>query len=301
MIISSEELIGRYDNGERDFTNYSEIDFQRVNLPGIDLSDVRLGETFFSGANLIGANLSNAFLRYAHIDLYCNLMNSNMKGVNLHRAMMNNANLSQSNLQEADLSEAELIDVNLSAANLLNANLENTLLNCVYLTRGSLNEYQINSAKMRGSNLVTNREPLEKLNFDLFSKLNELCYGQMLFNSEGDDHNMCPFVWELLEKEHIHVDDIIKWGKYSENTEFKIREINYFHYPYRSSDLQANERYNTLIEVFRNDIIDAKIYWLEETCGYNMTLDVYLIGKTKTGSFAGLSVADLSWSLSDIR
>jgi Pentapeptide repeats (8 copies)/Nuclease A inhibitor-like protein len=301
MIISSKELIERYANGERDFTNYSEIDFQRVNLPGIDLSDVRLAETFFSGANLIGANLSNAFLRYAHLDLYCNLMNSNMTGANLHGAMMSNANLSQSDLQDADLREAELIDVNLSSANLINANLENTLLNCVHLTRDTLSEHQINSAKMRGSNLITNKEPLKKLNFELFSKLDKLCYGQMIFDSEGDDHNMYPFVWDVTEKEHIHVDEIIRWGKYSENTESKTRSINYFHYPYKSSDLQANERYNTLIEIFRNDLVDAKIHWLEETCGYNVTLDVYLIGKTKTGSFAGLSVANLSWSLSDIR
>lgn len=301
MIVSFEELIKRYASGERDFSSYSEVDFQRVNLQGIDLSDVKLGEAIFSGANLIGANLSNAFLRYAHIDLDCNLMNSNMTGANLHGAMMNNANLSQSNLQDADLSEAELIDVNLSGANLLNANLASTLLNCVRLTRGSLSEYQINSAKMRGSNLITNKEQLEKSSIELVNELNKLCYGQILFDSESDDHNMCPFVWQIPEKEHIYIDDIIRWGKYSENTESKVRDINYFHYPYKSSDLQANERYNTLIEVFRNDLIDAKIYWLEETCGYRMTLDVYLIGKTKTGSFAGISVPNLSWSLSDIR
>lgn len=300
MIISSEELTQRYASGERDFTNYSEVDLQRVNLPGINLSDIRLGEAIFSGAKLIGANLSNAFLRHAHIDLDCNLMNSNMTGANLHGAMMNNANLSQSNLQGADLSEAKLLDVDLHGANLLDANLRGTLFNCVNLTHTLLKESQISECVMRGSNLILNTKPLDILNIEILDRLIKLSHGQVLFSSEGED-KLHPFVWELSSQEGITVDDIITRGKYSQNTEYKIKGVNHFHYPYQSSDLQANEKYNTLIEVFRNDFTDVKIYWLEETCGYNITLDVYLIGKTKTGSFAGLSVPNLAWSLSDIR
>jgi uncharacterized protein YjbI with pentapeptide repeats len=294
------EVLDRYANGERDFTNYREVDFQRVNLPEINLSNVKLGEAIFSGANLIGANFSHASLRYAHINLNCNLMNSTMAGANLYGASINHADLSKSNLQDADLSEAELIDVNLSSANLLNANLKNTLLNCVYLTRGTLSDYQINSAKMRGSNLLVNKEPLEKPNLEILNKLNELCYGQILFDSESDTDNISPFVWQIPKGDRIQIDDIIRLEKYSKSTDYKVKNVNYFHYPYKGNS-RENQRYNNLIEIFRNDLTDVNIYWLEETCGYRTTLDVYLIGKTTNGSFAGISVPNLSWSLSDIR
>jgi Nuclease A inhibitor-like protein/Pentapeptide repeats (8 copies) len=300
MIISSEELIGRYANGEKDFTSYSEIDFQRINLPGIDLSDVRLGETFFSGANLIGANLSNAFLRHAHIDLDCNLMNSNMTGANLHGAMMNNANLSKSNLQNADLTDAKLIDINLCGTNLTGANLRGALFNCVNLTGAIFQESQLSESIMRGSSLLINEKSLEKSNIEILDRLTELSHGEALFDSEGED-KLHPFVWEIVGKEALGIGDLISYGKYNQNTEYKIKDVNHFHYPYKDGNVQANERYNALIEIFRNDLTDVKIYWLEETCGYSMTLDVYLIGKTKAGSFAGLSVPHLAWLLSDVR
>jgi hypothetical protein len=294
------EVLDRYANGERDFTNYREVDFQRVNLPGIDLSDIKLGESIFSGANLAGANLSNTFLRHAHIDLDCNLMNSSMIGANLHGAMMNNANLSKSKLQNADLTDAKLIDINLCGANLTGANLRGALFNCVNLTGAIFQESQLSESIMRGSSLLINEKSLEKSNREILDRLTELSHGEVLFSSEGED-KLHPFVWEIVGKDALGIGDLLSYGKYNENTEYKIKDVNHFHYPRKSGNVQANERYNALIDIFRNDLTDVKIYWLEETCGYSMTLDVYLIGKTKAGSFAGLSVPNLAWSLSDVR
>lgn len=292
------EIIKQYVAGQREFVG--EVDFQRVNFPRIDLSDIRLTEPIFSGANLPGANLRNAYLQYAHIDLDCNLAGSNMSYVNLNKSRISTANLSNVILDNADLNEAEIVDVNLSFSNLNNTNLKNTLFNCVDLTNTSLSETQISEAKMRGSNLVLNKCQLNGDDLEILNRLRNLSNGRFLFSSEGEE-NMSAFVWKIPGKNKFDVNDIISMGKYNESTEYKIKDIRHFHYTDKRTSWDAI-RHNDLIEIFRNELENFNIYWLEERIGdYVQQLDVYGIGKTKNGSFAGVAVPHISWSLEDVH
>jgi len=225
-----------------------------------------------------------------------------MLGINLSKASIFTADFSGVILDNADLSEAEIIDVNLTGSNLKNANLRNTLLNCVDLTNTTLTETQLSEAKMAGSSLVINKSKLDTISLEMLNRLRRLAYGESIFSSESDEDNMSAFVWKIPDKISFSIDDIIVMGKYASNTEYKIKDLHYFYYPYTGGDSMANERYNNLIEIFRNELDEFKVYWLEEEINdYRRELDVYAIGKTHSGSFAGVAVPHLSWSLSDVR
>jgi hypothetical protein len=98
--ITTEELISRYDAGERDFR-------------GVDLSGADLAGAYLARANLAFANLSGADLAGAYLE-----------GVNLWDADLRGANLSGAYLHGADLEGAYLAGANLIGANLSGADLE---------------------------------------------------------------------------------------------------------------------------------------------------------------------------------
>jgi len=125
--MTSEELLKRYANGERDFAcadlsgadlygadlngaNLNGADLNGANLNGADLSDANL-----SGATLNGANLSDANLSYA--DLY----GADLRGANLCGADLSGADLRGANLCGATLSGADLCGANLNGADLSGA------------------------------------------------------------------------------------------------------------------------------------------------------------------------------------
>jgi len=104
-VMAAEELITRYDAGERDFS--------QANLYEEDLSDANLAEADLSGAYLCAADLSGASLRQA------DLHGADLGGANLSEADLGEANLSEADLYEADLSGANLTGANLNAASLM--------------------------------------------------------------------------------------------------------------------------------------------------------------------------------------
>lgn len=99
--MNAEELIRRYNGGERDF--------QWVNLQGADLEGAKL-----SGANLSGANLSGAYLGWAKLreaELYgADLSGADLRGANLERANLQWAKLYQTRLSWTKLNGATLND-----------------------------------------------------------------------------------------------------------------------------------------------------------------------------------------------
>lgn len=92
--MGAEEVMRRYDSGERDFS--------LADLIGADLRGANL-----RGVNLRGANLSQA-----------NLSSANLRWANLHGVDLRNANLAKANLREADLGGAVLDGTDLSGVNL---------------------------------------------------------------------------------------------------------------------------------------------------------------------------------------
>ena len=107
-----EELIGRYEAGERDF---KEAFLGGVNLRGIDLSGIKLGGANLRCANLREANLSRADLGGA--DLY---------EADLRETLLRNADLSNTILWRAELLDADLTGANLKGAKVAISQLQRT-------------------------------------------------------------------------------------------------------------------------------------------------------------------------------
>jgi uncharacterized protein YjbI with pentapeptide repeats len=122
--VSYEELLERYADGQRDFSNcilsgvceisganlqgaifvnsdFSEQDWSRTNLSGANLSGAGLEQTLFNGANLSGANLNGAFLNQsefigadltgAYLINACDIEFANFCQANLTNAILRNA------------------------------------------------------------------------------------------------------------------------------------------------------------------------------------------------------------------
>ncbi|HBK99149.1 MAG TPA: stress protein [Microcoleaceae bacterium UBA10368] len=144
-VISAEEFLQRYDEGERDFTG--------VNLAGVNLS----GKTLESNVSLSQANLSNANLANAKL-IQVNLIGSNLQGANLNSTNLQSAdligaNLSGANLTKAILYSARLIQANFSQAKLSEANLNSANLTTANLSRANLTQASLSSANLTGADL----------------------------------------------------------------------------------------------------------------------------------------------------
>lgn len=87
--MKSAELLERYQQGERNFSN--------LNLSRFMLYEADLRGSNFSGANLCYANLSGA-----------DLGNADLSGANLSESNLCGTNLENANCQGADLRNAEL-------------------------------------------------------------------------------------------------------------------------------------------------------------------------------------------------
>ena len=144
-VISAEEFLQRYEEGERDFTG--------VNLAGVNLS----GKTLESNVSLSQANLSNANLANAKL-IQVNLIGSNLQGANLNSTNLQSAdligaNLSGANLTKAILYSARLIQANFSQAKLSEANLNSANLTTANLSRANLTQASLSSANLTGADL----------------------------------------------------------------------------------------------------------------------------------------------------
>jgi uncharacterized protein YjbI with pentapeptide repeats len=122
-IALQQEIIKRYEAGERNFANTDLrcISISYPSLIDIDFSAANLEGSYFGSAYFVNANLSSANLHGSRI--YGSLINSNLIDANLRRVKLIGADLIGSNLTGADLTEADLsgavlINVNLMATNL---------------------------------------------------------------------------------------------------------------------------------------------------------------------------------------
>ena len=112
--MSTEELINRYQAGERDF---KEIKLVQSSLSGVDLSEADLSIADLAGADLSAADLSGA-----------NLSGAILKGANLSGANLTGANLSWADLGMANLTEADLTGAEMNMAILIRTRFKNTIM-----------------------------------------------------------------------------------------------------------------------------------------------------------------------------
>lgn len=131
--IIPEELLVRYEYGERDFPQVklcrsiwdSKPDLNGVNLSGINLCGADLRGVEMIGANLRGANLCGADLRDTILTevnfSQTNLFSACLESAKLERAIIRNANLYSVNLCWCNLTGADLDGACLNHMNATNA------------------------------------------------------------------------------------------------------------------------------------------------------------------------------------
>lgn len=152
--MDGEELLKKYEIGQRDFTGIvlCEVNLNRANLPQANFSRAILSLTNLSGANLSEANLSEAKLNVARLSS-TNLVGAKLNGAILNVANMIRADLSNAELIDATLIRAELIRANMSYANLTRANFTEADLREATLRQAKLEQADLTGARLRGSNL----------------------------------------------------------------------------------------------------------------------------------------------------
>jgi len=159
-VISAEEFLQRYDEGERDFTGVnlagvnlsgktleSNVSLSQANLSNANLANAKLIQVNLIGANLQGANLNSTNLQSA------DLIGANLSGANLTKAILYSARLIQANFSQAKLSEANLNSANLTTANLSRANLTQASLSSANLTGADLSQAKVTKVNLSSANL----------------------------------------------------------------------------------------------------------------------------------------------------
>ncbi|HEY9762355.1 MAG TPA: pentapeptide repeat-containing protein [Trichocoleus sp.] len=162
--MNAQELLGRYDQGIRDFTGIklNECNLTGVSLPEIVLQGACLNVSNLSSANLIRSNLEGAQLNVTRLSganlSYANLKGSKLNVANLIRVILAQADLTGASLIRAEmvranLSRAQLVSVNLSEADLRESNLNWANLHSANLTRADLRSGTLTGANLTQANL----------------------------------------------------------------------------------------------------------------------------------------------------
>ncbi|GGA28430.1 pentapeptide repeat-containing protein [Okeania sp. KiyG1] len=161
-VVSAEEFLRRYSEGERDFTG---INLSGVDLSGKSFSDskLNLSNANFNGANLSGADLRDLNLTGAKFQS-ANLSEIKLYSANLSQTKFINSNLNKANLYNTKLEKAKFRNVNLSEANLESANFTEANLSGVNFSNSQLsNDANFSSANLKKANL--SRLNLRNANF----------------------------------------------------------------------------------------------------------------------------------------
>ena len=161
---SAQELLERYQSGERNFSPFPNEEGTRIcaNLTGANLTGANLQAAILARANLAGAHLEGAHLEgvdLAGADLAgANLLRAHLQrvypgGVELQYGSLAGANLAGAILAGADLRRANLAGANLLRANLLRADLARANLARANLAGANLLSARLKKANLEGANL----------------------------------------------------------------------------------------------------------------------------------------------------
>ncbi|MBR8830099.1 MAG: hypothetical protein N5P05_003241 [Chroococcopsis gigantea SAG 12.99] len=160
-IKSPDELLSRYNLGERKFTKaqLAKLNLSNANLQCANLSEADLRFTNLKNANLSNANLSNACLDGADLT-GANLQGALLKGASLKKTCLSGANLSkayltEANLDRAFLSETILQGTNLQGASLVKAHLNSAILDEARLSKANLNGAYLIKASLKSTDLTS--------------------------------------------------------------------------------------------------------------------------------------------------
>ncbi len=130
-------------------------------------------------------------------------------------------------------------------------------------------------------------------NLEIFEQLNEAAKG-LEWMSESD-YSFEAFIWEFGEKISLDNEVVLKITKHSLDTPIKVIEFDSFFRGaitcedwYDSEEADTVKRYQELVRIIKQYLSDLKVFKLGE-----IEIDVYIIGKTNTGDYAGLATVSI--------
>ena len=128
------------------------LDFSKVDVKTVDLTDRLIHKENFEGQNLSGLNFRNTeFIQVSFKNT--NLSNSNFHHAEFHRVSFENAQLSHARFSLANLSQTDLRGANLSYANLAHANLRGANLQEANLSHANLGLTNFQQANLSNATL----------------------------------------------------------------------------------------------------------------------------------------------------
>ncbi len=110
-----EELLRRYQNGERDFTQVA-LDGGNYDLRGVTLAGANFSGTFIT-ADFRGANLQAASFAKANVKT-CDFRHADLRGANFSGALLEATEFKGANLRDANFEDARNFSLILKAGEL---------------------------------------------------------------------------------------------------------------------------------------------------------------------------------------
>ncbi|NEP74887.1 MULTISPECIES: nuclease A inhibitor family protein [Okeania] len=130
-------------------------------------------------------------------------------------------------------------------------------------------------------------------NLEIFEQLDELVK-DLLWMSESD-YPFEVFIWEFGEGISLNNEIVLKITKHSLETTVKVIEFEvFFRLVIREKDWHNAEeyevvrKYQKLVSMMKQYLSDLKVYKVGE-----VRKDVYIVGKTNTGDYAGIATVSI--------
>ena len=249
-----------------------------ANFRGANFVNAELADSGIYGANLESANLQGAIIKRADLP-------PNLRETDLRYAMLSDVNLRKSNFTRVNFSEAKLSFVDFEDSNLSHVNFSGAIITAVNFRGVELSTVNLTDVKHRGNSLVLTTFSSNTSDITIVKRLEQ--NSKIIFSSESGEYEFSFFLWEVDDREEITIKDLLEWGQYDAKTQDQVHSLSKCFPP---ED----------IAVYEKNLTDTKVYLIEEGERELYYLDVYVIGQTPTGNFAGY-YAQTFWYLKDMR
>ncbi len=130
-------------------------------------------------------------------------------------------------------------------------------------------------------------------NLEIFEALDAATKG-LLWMSESD-YPFEAFIWEFGEKISLSNEIVLKITKHSLDTPIKFIEFNSFFQGrvtpknwHNEAEAETVRRYQQLVLMMPEYLSNLKVYKVGE-----IEVDIYIVGKTPTGDYAGLATVSI--------
>ncbi|MGD1699307.1 nuclease A inhibitor family protein [Dapis sp. BLCC M229] len=130
-------------------------------------------------------------------------------------------------------------------------------------------------------------------NLEIFELLHETAKG-LLWMSESD-YPLEALTWQFGQKILLDNEVVLKITKHSLDTPIKVIEFDSFFQGvvthkdwHNSEEADTVKRYQEIVRLMKQYLSDLKVYKVGK-----IEIDVYIVGKTNTGDYAGLATISI--------